>query len=120
MYMSRNKCSNNNAIEAFLINLDIPKLTDEKKDLCEVKVRFIRRSVKVSLILFRIIKPLGSDGIPIKFYKRCWPLIEEPLINGINECFEKGELAGSQKQAVITLNEKKANTISFFTSKCRC
>ena len=52
-------------------------------------------------------KTPGSDGIPIEFYKRCWPLIEEPFINCINECFEKGELAGSQKQAVITLIEKK-------------
>ena len=49
----------------------------------------------------------GSDGIPIEFYKRFWHLIEEPFISCVNECFEKGELACSQKQAVLILIEKK-------------
>ena len=34
-------------------------------------------------------------------------LISDPFINSINECFEKGEMSVSQKQAVITLIEKK-------------
>jgi len=32
LYTSRNKCSNNNVIETFLMNLNILKLTDEQKD----------------------------------------------------------------------------------------
>ena len=90
LYRSRNKCSNNNALETFLMNLDILNSRMHKK--IRAKVRSIGRSVKVSLILFRMIKPQGapgSDGIPIEFYKRCWPLIEEPLINCIDDFFEK-------------------------------
>ena len=42
------------------------------------------------------------------FYKKkFWSLISDPFINSINECFEKGEMSVSQKQAVITLIEKK-------------
>ena len=77
------------------------------KKIC-AKAISIGRSAKVSLTLFRITKLQGgSDGIPIEFYKRFWHLIEEPFISCVNECFEKGELACSQKQAVITLIEKK-------------
>ena len=106
-----NKCLNNNAIETFLMNLNIPKLTDEQKDLCEGKI--YREECKSILDSFQNNKTPGNDGIPIEFYKRCWPLIEEPFISCINECFEKGELACSQKQAVITLIEKRAKTVSF-------
>ena len=50
--------------------------------------------------------------MPIEFYKRCRPLIEEPFTSYINECFEKGELACSQKQAETTLTEKKVKIVS--------
>ena len=105
LYTSTNKCLNNNAIETFLMNLNIPKLTDEQRDLCEGKIYW--EECKSILDSFQNNKTPGNDGIPIEFYKRCWPLIEEPFISCINECFEKGELACSQKQAVITLIEKK-------------
>ena len=52
-------------------------------------------------------KALGNDGIPVEFYKIFWPLISEPFIKCVNECFENKELSSSQKQAVITLIEKK-------------
>ena len=58
-------------------------------------------------------KAPGNDGIPIEFYKTFWPLISEPFINCVNECFEKGEMSCSQKQAVITLIEKKGKDRSF-------
>ena len=43
----------------------------------------------------------------MEFYKIFWPLISEPFIKCVNECFENKELSSSQKQAVITLIEKK-------------
>ena len=84
------------------MNLNIPKLTDEQKDLCKGK---IHREECISILdSFQNNKTQGSDGIPIEFYKRCWPLIEEPFISCVNVCFEKGEL---KSKAVITLIEKK-------------
>lgn len=51
---------------------------------------------------FQTRKPLGMTESPFN-----WPLISEPFIKCVNECFEKGEMSCSQKQAVITLIEKK-------------
>ena len=52
-------------------------------------------------------KTPGNDGIPIEFYRKFWQLISEPFTKCANECFEKSEMSWSQKQAVITLIEKK-------------
>ena len=55
----------------------------------------------------------GNDGIPIEFYKLFWPLISDPFLKCVNESFEKGEMSCSQKQAVITLIEKKGKDRSY-------
>ena len=52
-------------------------------------------------------KSPGNDGIPVEFYKKFWSVISEPFTKCVNECFETGEMSRSQKQAVITLIEKK-------------
>ena len=52
-------------------------------------------------------KSPGNDGILIEFYRKFWQLLSEPFTKCANECFEKGEMSRSQKQAVITLIEKK-------------
>jgi len=61
------------------MNLDIPKLTDEEKDSCKGKIH--QEECESILDSFQNNKTPGSDGIPIEFYKRCWPSIEEPFIN---------------------------------------
>jgi len=48
-----------------------------------------------------------NDGIPIEFYKIFWPLIGEFMIASFNEAFDNKEMSSSQKQALITLIEKK-------------
>ena len=93
------------------MNLNIPKLTDEQKDLCEGNI--YREECKSILDSFQNNKTPWSDGIPIEFYKRFWHLIEEPFISCVDECLEKGELACSQRQAVITLIEKKGKDLLF-------
>ena len=52
-------------------------------------------------------KSPGNNWIPIEFYKSCWDLICESFMNCINESFEKGEMPYPQRQAVITLIEKR-------------
>ena len=44
-------------------------------------------------------------------YKVFWPLISDPFLKCVNESFEKDEM--SQKQAVITLIEKKGKDRSY-------
>ena len=93
----RNETDNRYAAKSFLNNLNIPKLSEEEKQSCEGKL----------LETFQNNKAPGNDGIPVEFYKKLRPLISEPFIKCVNECFEKKELSSSQNQAVITLIEKK-------------
>ena len=97
--------TNNETITLFLDNLNIPKLSETEKNSCEGKSS-VSECHKL-LDSFQNNKMLGNNGIPIEFYKKFWSLISDPLINSTNECFEKGAMSVSQKQAVITLIEKK-------------
>ena len=96
---------------AFLSELNIPKLSEEQKITCEGKI--------TSKECFRLLdsfnnnKTPGNDGIPIEFYRKFWPLIGDSFIRCVNECFDKGEMSSSQKQAVITLIEKKGKDRTF-------
>ena len=58
---------------------------------------------------FLILKVLlnGEQTLPVEFYKMFWASIGNRLVECFNVSFEKGELSSSQKQAVITLIEKK-------------
>ena len=62
---------------------------------------------------FQLNKAPGNDGIPVEFYIKFWPIISEVFINFANECFSTGEMSCSQKQAVITVIEKKGKDRSF-------
>ena len=91
-------------IKSFLGDLDIRKLSKEQKLSCEGKIT----SGECALVLesFSKNKFPGNNGIPIKFYRKFWQLISEPFTKCANECFEKGEMSRSQKQAVITLRKR--------------
>ena len=105
LYSSGNNRTANNDAKSFLSNLNIPKLIEEQKQACEGKI--LLEECELILETFSSNKAPGNDGIPIEFYRKLWPLISEPFIKCVNECFEKGEMSFSQKQAVITLVEKK-------------
>ena len=101
-------CRNNNndsslKTESWLKDLNIPKLSEEEKLSCEGRITL----GECTLILesFQNNKTPGNDGIPFEFYKNFWSLLCEPFIQCTNECFEKGEMSRSQKQALITLIE---------------
>ena len=89
----------------FLENPNILKLSDELSSLCEGKITF--QECEAILGAFQLGKTPGNDGIPIEFYKIFWPLIGEFLIASFNEAFDNKEMSPSQKQALITLIEKK-------------
>ena len=112
LYTSQNKkADNTRATEFFLNNLNIPGLTEQQRLSFEGKI--ILNECAKALETFQLNKAPGNDGIPIEFYKTFWSLISEPFIRCANECFEKGEMSSSQKQAIITLIEKKGKDRSF-------
>ena len=48
-----------------------------------------------------------NDGIPIEVNKTFCPLIGEFMVNSFNEAYDNKEMSSSQRQAIITLIEKK-------------
>ena len=63
--------------------------------------------------LFNLTKPQEMTEFQLNFIKKIWSLVSESFIRCANEYFEKGEKSSSQKQAVITLIEKKGKDRSF-------
>ena len=86
-------------------DLNIPKLSEEQQKQCEGSIS----SEECFRLLnsFDLNKTPGNDGIPIEFYKTFWEVLKDSFFKCVNECFGKGEMSNPQKQAVITLTEKK-------------
>ena len=59
-------------------------------------------------------KTPGNYGIPKEFYKIFWPLRGEFLVASFNEAFDNKEMSPSQKQALITLIEKKGKDTTIY------
>ena len=92
-------------ISSFLNDLNIPTLSEDQKNICDGKIS-AEKCYRL-FVSFDNSKTPGNDGIPVEFYKIFWPGISDSFMDCINESFEKGEMSSSQKQAIITLIEKK-------------
>ena len=85
--------------------MQIPTLSNESRQLGKGIIS-LEECTKV-LNSFPLNKVPGNDGLPVEFYKTFWNLVGNILVDFLNESFVKGEMSSSQKQAVITLIEKK-------------
>ena len=92
-------------MSSFLSDLNIPILPEDQKCSCEGKIS--SEECFQLLDSFHNNKTPGNDGIPIEFYKQFCSVFSDSFISCINECFEKGEMSSSQRQAIITLIENK-------------
>ena len=63
-------------------------------------------------------KSPGNDGLSKEIYLCFYDLIGQPLLDCLNFSYEKEELSTSQRQAVITLIEKKVKDKRFIKN-CR-
>ena len=98
------------SISSFLNHPNLPKLSERDKQFCEGRVS--AEECYRLLDGFQNNKTPGNDRIHVEFHKRCWHLISDSFIWCVNECFDKGELCKSQKQAVIVPIEKKGRSFS--------
>ena len=96
---------NNEETKAFLENLNIQRLSDELSASCGGNITL--QECEGILSSFQTGKTPGNDGIPVEFYKIFWSLIGKLMTDSFNEAYLKKEMSTSQKQAVITLIEKK-------------
>ena len=81
------KCANYNAIETFLMNLDIPKLTDEQKDSCEGKIH--QEECKSILDSFQNNKPQGVTASRLNFTKGVGPGLKNLSLIALMNAFKK-------------------------------
>ena len=94
-------------LNSFFNNSEIPKLTNNEARNCEGKLT-VDECYK-SLHLFENNKAAGNDGLTAEFYRAFWHNKKENLmVQSLNYSYDLyGELSNSQKEAIITLIEKK-------------
>ena len=99
-------CPSDSATSMFLDNsTGFPALADDSRKICEGKLGY---SECFSVLgTFPKNKTPGNDGLTIEFYLAFWPLFGRLLVDSLNYAFEFGELSNSQKQAIITLLNRK-------------
>ena len=101
-----NSCANSDTISTFISKSNqIPKLPENLRNICEGKLGY--GECYNVLKSFQKNKSPGNDGLTVEFYIAFWPLIGALLVDSLNYAFEYRELSNSQKQAIITLIEKK-------------
>ena len=83
----------------------VPTLSEELRAICEGRITY--NECFSVLQSFQKNKTPGNDGLTVEFYSAFWPLIGKYLMDCINYVYEFGELSNTQKQAIITVIEKK-------------
>ena len=68
-----------------------------------------------TLKTFKNKKSPGNDRLTIEFHRKCWPLFGTMVVNSFNYSYNFGQLSTSQRQAIITLIDKKKRT--YFSEK---
>ena len=79
-------------------------LNDVDRDDCEGAITI--KECEEALHTFKNDKSPGNDGITSEFYKHFWGELSHFIVDCFNFSYEKGELATSQKQAIISLVDK--------------
>ena len=95
----------------YLKNINTPKLQDNDIEHCEGKLTL--KECWEALNSMKNNKSLGNDGFAKEFYVYILGDLGLILVKTLNYSYNEGELSSSQKQAVITLIEKKDKGKSF-------
>ena len=95
----------------YLKTLKIPKLSDVERESCEDLLT--KKECWDALHRMKHDKSPGSDGLTKEFYVCFFNEVSNTLITALNHSFTTGMLSTSQRQAVITLIEKKGEDKRF-------
>ena len=96
---------------AYLRRINIPKLTDDERNVCEGKLT--KMEIWNALNSMGNNKSPGNDGFSKEFYVCFFQEIHSYLLDALNLSFINGHLSISQRQAMITLIEKKGKDKRF-------
>ena len=105
LYDNKVNKSDENLIDSFLSKVNTNTLTNEQRDKLETQLNL--SECFATLKTFQKNKTPGNDGLTVEFYLAFWPLVGKALVDCLNYSHQHGELSTSQKQAMITLLEKK-------------
>ena len=105
LYKKENSDASADLCDFFLNNEEIPKLLDDEVMHCEGKLT--KEECFWCLQLFECNKSPGNDELTVEFYQAFWNVVGDLVVESLNSAYEYGELSNSQKQAIITLLEKK-------------
>ena len=105
MYSSKNNESQGENLNFHLGSPSIPKLSEEQRKSCEGNVS--KEECLKALEMCETGKTPGNDGLPVEFYRIFWDSVGDFMIEVFNHSFESEEMSNSQRQAIITLIDKK-------------
>ena len=111
LFSSKSNLSQRDLFDSFFKKLNIPKLNEEQRTSCEGLIS--KEECKKAIEMFENGKTLGNDGIPIEFYKKLWNILADQLVDVFNYSFQLEEMTTSQRQAIITLIDKKGKDRSY-------
>ena len=104
LYIKRSLQTEDDCME-YLKNINTPELKDNEIGRCEGKLTL--KECWEALNSMKNDKSLGNDGFAKEFYVCLFTDLGSILVKTLNHSYDEGELSSSQKQAIITLNEKK-------------
>jgi len=104
-YKNQDSSDCDRIIPNFLDNENIPKFSDDQKNLCEGILS--NTECFNALSKFPNGKTPGNDGLTPEFYRKFWNLLSQLMTDSLNFSYKYGELSNSQKQAIIRSIEKK-------------
>ena len=98
------------SIESYFdsINEKIPKLSNLNRARCDNEINLIE--LETSLNAMKTDKTPGNDGLTVEFYRQFWQTIKHSLLNSFQYSQNHGLLSTSQRQAVLSLLEKKGKS----------
>ena len=92
-------------ISNILDSIDLPSLTNEQKDFCEIELG--EKELCNTLKSVPNIKTPGNDGLSNKFYEAFWNKLKDRLLKSFHHTKTYKGFSTSQRPAVIKLLEKK-------------
>ena len=104
LYKRQSNKTENECLE-YLENLNLPRLNDAEKAVRGGTLT--KQECWEALLTMRNNKSPGNDGLTKEFYICFFDEISKHLIDALNLSFAHGHLSNSQRQAIITLIEKK-------------
>ena len=111
LYSTKSNLGQYDLFDSFFNTLNIPKLSEEQRTSCEGLIS--KEECKKAIEMFENGKTPGNDGIPIEFYKTLWDILSDQLVDVFNFSFQLEEMTTSQRQAIITLIDKKGKDRSY-------